>query len=209
MIRQRNPLVLSFSLLALWLIIACAVPVATSAQESSATTPPPANAGPITARMLIAPNALMGAAPAAFNWSPTGARLTYLDVEDGQEVLVLFDAATGDKEVLLAVADSPAGVDLSLTQWSPQGDTLLLSGGNTLWLLDVTTGALRQVGDGAGAKTGVTFLPGGAHISYVQGNDIYRVALADDATQRLTTDGGETVFNGILDWVYNLSLIHI
>ena len=40
----------------------------------------------------------------------------------------------------------------------------------------------------------------------MQDNDLYVVAIAGGAAQRLTSDGGETVFNGILDWVYNEEL---
>ena len=35
---------------------------------------------------------------------------------------------------------------------------------------------------------------------------MYVLSLADSQVQRLTTDGGETVFNGALDWVYNEEL---
>ena len=40
----------------------------------------------------------------------------------------------------------------------------------------------------------------------MQDNDLYVLTLADGQVQRLTTDGGETVFNGSLDWVYNEEL---
>ncbi|MBP8291249.1 MAG: DPP IV N-terminal domain-containing protein [Caldilineaceae bacterium] len=196
----RQTLLLPFWLLTAWIVTAAAP---TRASAASAAQAAPA---PITARMLTAPGALMGPAPAAFNWSPTGARLTYVDVEDGQDALVLLDAATGDRQILLTAANAPAAVDLSAAQWSPQGDALLLSGGSQLWLLDVATGDLRPVGDGEGAKSGVAFVPDGAHISYVQDNDLYVVAIAGGDAQRLTSDGGETVFNGILDWVYNEEL---
>ena len=47
------------------------------------------------------------------------------------------------------------------------------------------------------------FTPDGKRISYVQDNDLYLAGIDDGQVQRLTTDGGETVFNGALDWVYN------
>ena len=50
------------------------------------------------------------------------------------------------------------------------------------------------------------FTPDGTPISYVQDNDLYVLSIADGQVQRLTTDGGETVFNGALDWVYNEEL---
>ena len=50
------------------------------------------------------------------------------------------------------------------------------------------------------------FTPDGTRVSYVQDNDLYVLSIADGQVQRLTTDGGETVFNGGLDWVYNEEL---
>ncbi|MGE0141988.1 MAG: DPP IV N-terminal domain-containing protein [Planctomycetota bacterium] len=44
--------------------------------------------------------------------------------------------------------------------------------------------------------------PGGAAASYVLGNDLYVRAIAEDDTWRVTSDGGENVMNGVLDWVY-------
>ncbi|MFO7631874.1 MAG: DPP IV N-terminal domain-containing protein, partial [Caldilinea sp.] len=160
---------------------------------------------PITPRMLVQPGALMGTAPAGFAWHPADAVLAYVEQQDGEAALVVYDAATGEKRTLLTAADTPAGVDLSAATWSPQGDRLLLAG-DELWLLDVATGELQPIDAGNGAKTGVMFLPDNAHVSYVQANDIYVTALDDGKTQRLTSDGGETVFNGTLDWVYNEEL---
>ena len=43
-------------------------------------------------------------------------------------MLWLYDAATGDKKVLLDPAKSPDNIDVTSAQWSPQGDRLLLDG---------------------------------------------------------------------------------
>ena len=164
----------------------------------------------LTARMLTAPNALVGPSPSSFNWSPVGASLAYVEPQDGQDMLWLYDAATGDKKVLLDPTKSPDDVDVTSAQWSPQGDRLLLAGDTALWLLDVRSGDLKSLGEGGSAVTGMIFTPDGTRISYVQDNDLYVVSatdsIADGQIQRLTTDGGETVFNGALDWVYTEEL---
>ena len=95
---------------------------------------------------------------------------------------------------------------MTSAQWSPSGDRLLLTGDEALWLLDVSTGELTSVVENAGSVTGQMFTPDGKAISYVQDNDLYVLTLADGKVQRLTTDGGETVFNGGLDWVYTEEL---
>ena len=123
-----------------------------------------------------------------------------------QDVLWLYDAATGDKKVLLDPAQSPGNIDVTSAQWSPSGDRMLLTGDEALWLLEVSTGKLTSVVENAGSVTGQMFTPDGEAISYVQDNDLYVLTLADGKVQRLTTDGGETVFNGSLDWVYTEEL---
>ena len=160
----------------------------------------------ITPRMLIAPNALVGPSPSSFNWSPVGTELAYVDAQGDEDVLWLYDAATGDKKVLLDPAQSPGNIDVTSAQWSPNGDKMLLTGDEALWLLEVSTGKLTSVVENAGSVTGQMFTPDGDAISYVQDNDLYVLTLADGQVQRLTTDGGETVFNGALDWVYNEEL---
>jgi len=171
---------------------------------STLSFPPPGqSAGSLTARMLTAPNALAGPSPSSFNWSPVGAELAYVEPQDDQDMLWLYDAATGEKRVLLDPAKSPGNIDVTSAQWSPSGDRLLLAGDEALWLLDVKTGDLKSLTEGGSAKTGVMFTPDGKRLSYVQDNDLYVVGFDNGQVQRLTTDGGETVFNGSLDWVYS------
>jgi dipeptidyl-peptidase 4 len=162
---------------------------------------------PLTARMLTAPNALMGPVPSSLSWSPVGARLAYVYPRDGHDALWLYDADAGTSEVLL---DPPASADRSIdpvtAAWSPDGAAMLLAGEHTLWLLDVASGALRALLEGGGPWTGLMFLPDGAHISFVEDNDLFRVRVADGQVQRLTWDGSDTVINGGLDWVYGEEL---
>ena len=94
----------------------------------------------ITPRQLVQPGALMGAGPSAFAWSPSGALLAYVEPQDGRDALWLYERCSGEKQVLFAPGDNPDGIDLTLAQWSPQGDSLLLPGADALWLLDVTDG---------------------------------------------------------------------
>ncbi len=166
----------------------------------------PQESGALTPRMLTAPGALVGPGPSNFLWSPTGAVLAYIEPVDGQDVLWRYDAATGEKLQLLNPAESPDDIDITSAQWSPLSDRLLLAGATKLWLLDAETGDLTSPAEGGSGVTAATFTPDGGRISFVQDNDLYVVSLADGKRQRLTADGGEAVFNGALDWVYNEEL---
>lgn len=160
---------------------------------------------PVTARMLVSPNALVGPGPSGFSWSPTSARLAYVDSSNGHAALWLYDPDTGTKRLLFDPATNSDSVDPSSVQWSPKGDLLLLAGKTSLWLLDPATGSLKFLATG-GAKTAQAFLPDGSAISYVQDNDLYLVRISDGLVQRLTSDATVAIFNGSLDWVYNEEL---
>ncbi len=185
-----------------------ATPLETATPPPVPTEPAPTLPGEskISARELVAPNALMGPGPSSFIWSPGGALLAYVDPQEQGDVLAIFDADRGEERVLLDPGDNPDGIDLTSAQWSPQSDQLLLTGSTALWLLDPQTGALKSLASGDGGQTSLTFSPDGEHIAYVQNNDIYTVGISDGKITRLTSDGSETVFNGALDWVYNEEL---
>jgi dipeptidyl-peptidase-4 len=176
-------------------------------QDTPQTTPPGQDGEEITARMLVAPDALMGPGPSSFNWSPKGATLAYVEPKDGQDTLWLYDAATGKKRVLLNPSESPdTTIDLTTAQWSPGGDRLLLAGAESLWLLDSKTGELKTLVKTKGAKTSMAYSGDGTYVSYVQNNDLYTVRVKTGQIRRLTTDGSQSIFNGTLDWVYNEEL---
>ena len=81
-----------------------------------------------------------------------------------------------------------------------------MTGSNALWLLDPKSGALKSLAAGSAPQTSQMFSPDGTRISFSQSNDLYTVRISDGQLVRLTTDGGATVFNGTLDWVYNEEL---
>ena len=161
--------------------------------------------GEITPRQLVEPGALMGSGPSGFAWSPLGATLVYVEPLDGRDALWLYEPASDARRILLDPGENPDQIDLYSAQWSPQGDMILLPGGTGLWLLNPQSGELRVLIEGVGI-TSLTFSPDGKNIAYVQNNDLYTVDIQASKIDRLTFDGGETVFNGTLDWVYNEEL---
>ncbi len=198
------------------LAIAAAAAVAVSAAGGSAirgaasgatVASGPASPTPITPRELVQPGALMGEGPSGFAWDPKGAVLAYVaPTADGDDVLRTYDAATGARRILLDPGANPGAIDLTSAQWSPKGDSILLTAGDGLRLVDARTGAMTAVPVAGDAVTAVGFAPSGGSVAYVQDNDLRTIRLSDGAVTRLTTDGSATVFNGNLDWVYNEEL---
>jgi dipeptidyl-peptidase-4 len=161
--------------------------------------------GGITARQLVQPEAIVGDGPSSLNWSPAGARLSYVGPDSGKDVLWLYDAPAGSKKVILDPSSQPDNIDASTAQWSPGGDSMLLTGDNSLWTLDISSGKLKSLATG-GSKTSVLYSPDGRQVTFVKDNDLYSVGVNDGQVKRLTTDGSPAVYNGVLDWVYTEEL---
>src|SRR4026207_1803025 len=73
------------------------------------------------------------------------------------------------------------------------------------WLLNLTTGDLKQMGKGRSAASlqFAKFSPDSKKIAYVSERNIYTEDLATDIIKKLTTDNGtKKLINGTFDWVY-------
>ena len=134
--------------------------------------------------------------------------------------LVRYDAASGEREVLVAAARLvPAGAaePLALEDFTFSDDERRLLvytnsarvwRANTrgdYWVLDLDSGRLRQLGGPEAAPSTLMFAkfsPDGERVAYVRENNIYVEDLSDGAITALTTDGSRTTINGTFDWVY-------
>ncbi len=66
---------------------------------------------------------------------------------------------------------------------------------------DAAAGGERLTNDG-GDKRETHLSADGQRASYVSGNDLYAIEVADKTVWRITDDGGPELFHGLLDWVY-------
>jgi dipeptidyl-peptidase-4 len=159
-------------------------------------------------------------------WLPDGT--AYTTVEKSAERadawdIVRYDASSGARSVLIAGSKlvPPAAskaVDIDDYSWSADGRRLLIFTNtrkvwrdNTrgdYWVLEVATGALKQMGRGAPESSLMfaKFSPDGTRVGYVRGNNIYVERIDDGHVKQLTRDGSETTINGTSDWVYEEEL---
>ncbi len=82
---------------------------------------------------------------------------------------------------------------------------VLLGADNDLYLYDFTTDRAQRLTTSPGAvEEEYDFSPDGRRVSFVRDNDLYLLDLTatPPTERRLTQDGSTSVFNGILDWVY-------
>ena len=142
-------------------------------------------------------------------WLGDGAAYTTLeptDGGDGQDI-VQYDVETGRRVVLVSARQlTPQGGDGPLEvedyAWSPDQRMLLvftntqpvwrLNTRGDYWVLDRTSGSLRQLG-GREAKPSTLmfakFSPDGGRVAYVRENNLYVEDLASGVITPLTTDG--------------------
>ena len=164
---------------------------------------------------IFGPDAIAAERAPAIRWiGDAYSTLEKSTTVDGRD-LVRYDAATGKRSVVArAEMLNDGGKRLSIGgyAWSPDGRHVLLTVGSTgarrddpmsqVWVLDVRTKTLRQVGAGLpAALLHAEFSPDGAHVAYVCANNLYVESL-EGRRVRLTSDGDGVVLNGRGDLAY-------
>ena len=152
-------------------------------------------------------------------WIEDGAAYTTVERDSTGASIVRYQTATGARTVLVSAArltpkGADQGLDIANYVWSPDARRVLIFTNTArvwrdetrgdYWVLDRTTGALRQLAAGAPPSTLMfaKFSPDGTRVAYVQQGDLYVENVADGSRARLTSDGSTTRVNGTTDWVY-------
>ena len=154
------------------------------------------------------------ASPGAPIWAPGGKRFAHLQ---GNRIL-LYDLASKSEKELLSLEDvekaavpPPARerfdwqnrrVSENSFEWSPNGRQLLLSVGGDLFLYSLDTGRREQLTATPEAERDAKLSPDGTRVAFRRNHDLYTLEIASRKLVRLTDDGGPTLLNGELDWVY-------
>ena len=149
-------------------------------------------------------------------WLPGGTH--YLDGagEEGERSWTVVEAATGESRPLydadaLAAAlaealslpeeEAAKAARPSALTMSAGGERLLLNLASDFFTWETEASTLHRLTRSPEAEELPRFSPDGKRIAFIRGNDLYVVDL-EGAELRLTTGGGENLFNGKLDWVY-------
>ncbi len=119
---------------------------------------------------------------------------------------VLFNPAkleAAAKKIAGVSAEEAAGFARQRSwNFSPNKKSVLLTIGNDVFLYAFDSDAMTRLTSSPGEKEEVTFSPDGRFVSFVHANNVYAVDVATQRERQLTTDGNDTLQNGILDWVY-------
>lgn len=154
-----------------------------------------------------------GQPPTRLDWLPDGALVETRRAGD-QVALYRVDPATWERKPLLeatrlqsalvgagaAASAAKEALGRGIFTWNEDHSAFLLAVAADLFLVDVKAGTARRLAGGHPEEP--TFSPDGKQVAYLKGSDLYCAEVATAREARLTTGGGETVFNGRLDWVY-------
>jgi dipeptidyl-peptidase-4 len=139
----------------------------------------------------------------------------YTTVENKE--IIRYETATGKRTVIVS-STTLADHDISDYHWSDDSKQLLVftntkkvwrdNTSGDYWILNMSTGSLKQVGAGAPASSLMfaKFSPDGRHVAYVRANNIYAEDIGTGKTTALTANGSATLINGTSDWVYEEEL---
>jgi dipeptidyl-peptidase-4 len=180
----------------------------------SASPWPPAGAKQLTLEDMVHSENLIAPGISALQWRPSFGeapvrQLTFVRPDAGSSggpAICEYDLETRRTSVLFDPSGREEKLDLSSYQWSPRGNEILLSGENDEWLLNPRAGELRRLTHDGIAKEAATFSPSGDRVAFVKQHDLYAVEVGSGAERRLTQDGSDTIYNGLLDWVYGEEL---
>jgi dipeptidyl-peptidase-4 len=153
--------------------------------------------------------------PQGLHWTTNGDG--YYQAENGEIVLYNLPAFSRtvvvDKTKLIPTGSSQP-LPVRNFFFSPDGKKMLLYTNSKkvwrrdtrgdYWLLDITTGKLRQLGKGRPASSLMfaKFSPDGTKVAYVSEHNLYVEDLAAATVKPLTTDGTSRMINGTFDWAY-------
>lgn len=128
-----------------------------------------------------------------------------VDAETGQAA-PLFDASRMESALaaLPGVARGEAAAmsrSTGLTLNSDHTAALVPLAGD-LYAYDFTSGRAVRLTRTAGEEEEATFSPDGRHVAFVRRNNLHVVDVATQRERAITTDGGDQILNGKLDWLY-------
>lgn len=86
--------------------------------------------------------------------------------------------------------------------WNPFYTAFVIEHDSDLYYYSIESNKAVQLTKDGESKTEISFSPDGKCIAFVVKNDLYLMDVNTLEKTRITQDGNEKIYNGILDWVY-------
>jgi dipeptidyl-peptidase 4 len=157
-----------------------------------------------------------GGVPSRFQWTADGK--AFVKIEDGKPTRV--DAISGQSMPIFDVlgfieAAVKAGIGARDAQkiaetgglkFDSDDTSAVFDFGSDLYVYQLPLATVRRLTNTEGEEMEANFSPDSRWVSFVRGNDLHVVDVRNGNEKQLTRDGGEKIFNGYLDWVYEEEL---
>jgi dipeptidyl-peptidase-4 len=182
-----------------------------------------AGAAKLTIERMYSDPRITGITPRSLAWSPDGKTLAFIWNDEGTRFYDIWLYDAGGKKLRRAThADAleesskavltRAEIDRLETfrrtgggiysfRWSPDGRKICFPLSGDLFVLDVRSGDVKRLFRTAASESDPKFSPDGGRISFIRDNDIWVLDLASGTTVQLTESGGETLYNGLGDYI--------
>jgi dipeptidyl-peptidase 4 len=203
---------LLFAAAALMLVAGCG-------REASAPTPQ----SKLTIDRIFASPDLSGPTPRSLKLSPDGRFATLLKARpDDRERYDLWAMDTSSGQMRMLVDSKKIGTGEALSEaekmrrerarvggtkgiveyeWAPDGKSVLVPIDGDLYLANVGSGAIRRLTSTPETEIDAHVSEGGRYVSFVRGQNLYRIELSTGAERPLTTQGQGTVTCGTAEFV--------
>ncbi len=198
------------------LLVACLLAATVLAQQPPALAP-----AQLTVKTIFAPGGLTGPVPQNVQFSPDGAKVSYILRDDSGErgELWYVDIASGKKAVLvsenklanlappfdrLSEREQERRTRYSVAQyyWAPDSKHIIFDALGQFWLYRLDTGTAVRITSSPDRASDPRFSPNGSHLAFIRKHNLF-VADRDGAGLRqLTRDTDDDILNGEVDWIY-------
>ena len=189
---------------------------------AAAPPPPGVPQKKITIERIFASPPISGKTPRLLKLSPDGRYATLLqprsedrerfdlwamDTSSGQMRMLVDSTKIGGGEISEAekmrrerarVGGSKGIVEY---EWAPDGRSVLTPVDGDLYLADVATGAVRRLTNSPDTEIDAHVSEGGRFVSFVRGQNLFALDLANGSERALTTEGKDTVTCGTAEFV--------
>jgi dipeptidyl-peptidase-4 len=169
----------------------------------------------LTVESIFSGESLRGNLPSSIHWLPNGEQLSYFsdrNIEDEEKsVFIICNVPSGDERIIcipdtISIPEDLQGDDdqkfrIGSYSWSETGGSIIFLYRGDVFTLDIASKAVTRRTQTDDDEANITFSPDGKSFAYTRENDLYHSAL-NGPEIRITSTGSDTLYNGVLNWVY-------
>lgn len=181
-------------------------------------TPTPSE-NQLTIEAIYQKPSITGDPPSGIRWMADSRAISFLvergEEEDKEKHLVIAALRDGKQRTLCIVdtirvpddlrpEDDEGKTKFSIGsyRWAKKGDLGVFRFKGDIFTVHARTGAIIRRTQSDVKEANVTFSPDGKSLAFTRDHDIWMLDLESGVENQLTTTGNDSIYNGVLDWVY-------